>query len=78
MRGSLKSLRLRVERVAEAMAEESAGDAQEELIAKLLEGRQRVARAANSGEELPKLSYEEIRARARELQAQGKAEGIIR
>ncbi len=78
MRAYLNSVRMRVERVSEAMEEESAGDVQEELIARLMAGRQRAAQAAKSGEKLPRLSDEEIRARARELRAQGKADGIIR
>ena len=77
MLGSLKSLRLRAERVWEAMQEESAGHAQDELIAKLLEGRRRVALAARTGETLPRPSNEEIRARGREMRAKLKAAGIV-
>lgn len=74
---SLHSALSRVNCLYEAQRQESAGDDQDALIAILIEGRQRVARAAKCGEELPRLSYEEIRARARELRARGKAEGIV-
>ena len=78
MPDSLQRVRSRLERVSEAMREESVGDVQEDLIAKLLEGRQRVARAAKNGEKLPRLFAEEIRARGRALRAALKAEGVIR
>ena len=78
MPGSLQRVRSRLERVSEAMSQESAADVQEALVARLLEGRQRAAQAEKSGEKRARLSYEEIRARGRELRAALRAEGIIR
>jgi hypothetical protein len=78
MRGTLKWVRMRVERVSEPMQEESAGDVQEELIARQMAGRQRGARATKTGDKPPRPSDEEIHTRARELRAALRAEGILR
>jgi hypothetical protein len=75
---SLHSALSRVNRLLEAQREESAGDVQEALVARLFEGRRRAAQAAKSGERRLRLSYEEIRARGSALRAALRAEGIIR
>ena len=78
MRRQLQAVLSRVERLAADAERQSTQDDPARLVAILLEGRQRVARAARSGEELPRPSLEECRTRGRELRAELKAAGIIR
>ena len=69
MRRQLQAVLSRVERLAADAERQSTQDDPARLVAILLEGRQRAARAARSGEKAPQKSYEERLAEGRAWRA---------